>query len=57
MYKLRKQPKHDLYWVVSADTGKHHSKDPMPLAKAKKQLIALNIAYARELGYKIPVKK
>ena len=36
-YKLRKAPKRDLYWVVTIETGKKHSKDPIPLAKAQAQ--------------------
>lgn len=44
-YKLRKAPGRELYWVVGED-GKHHSKDPITMARAKKQLIALNIAHA-----------
>jgi hypothetical protein len=36
-YKLRKAPKRDLYWVVTTETGKKHSKDPIPLEKAKAQ--------------------
>lgn len=37
-YKLRKAPKRDLYWVVTIETGKKHSKDPIPLSKAKAQM-------------------
>jgi hypothetical protein len=36
-YKLRKAPKKELYWVVTTETGKKHSKDPIPLEKAKAQ--------------------
>jgi hypothetical protein len=42
-YKLRKAPKKDLYWVVTKETGKHHSKEPLPLARAKKQLAVLKM--------------
>jgi len=42
-YKLRKAPRRDLYWVVGQN-GRHLSKEPLPLAVAKKQLIAVNIA-------------
>lgn len=42
-YRIRKAPNRDLYWVVGED-GKHHSKDPIPLEKAKKQMAALYIA-------------
>jgi hypothetical protein len=37
-YKLRKAPKRDLYWVVTIETGKKHSKDPIPLDKAQAQM-------------------
>jgi len=43
-YKLRKAPKKDLYWVVTKETGKHHSKEPLPLETAKKQLAALYVS-------------
>jgi hypothetical protein len=36
-YKLRKAPKRDLYWVVTSETGKKHSKEPIALEKAKAQ--------------------
>jgi len=52
-YKLRKAPKRDLYWVVGED-GLHHSKEPITMEQAKKQMTALNIAHARKMGYKIP---
>jgi len=52
-YKLRKAPKRDLYWVVGED-GTHHSKEPLTMEQAKKQMTALNIAHARKMGYKIP---
>lgn len=54
-YKLRKVPKKDLYWVIGED-GTHHSKEGLTLEKAKRQLIALNIAHARSKGYKISRK-
>ena len=43
-YKLRKAPKRDLYWVVTSETGKKHSKDPIPKDKAKAQLRILKKA-------------
>jgi hypothetical protein len=46
-YRLRKVPRKDLYWVVGQD-GKHFSKEGLPLERAKKQMIALNIAYSKE---------
>lgn len=45
-YKLRKVPKKDLYWVVSAD-GKHHSKEGLPKEQAKAQQRALYAAEKR----------
>ena len=47
-YKLRKVPKKDLYWVVSKETGRKHSKEGLPLEQAKAQMRAL---YAAEAGY------
>lgn len=42
-YRIRKAPGKELYWVVGQD-GRHMSKDPIPLARAKRQIIALNIS-------------
>jgi len=39
--------------VVGRD-GKPHSKEPLSMEMAKKQLAALNISYAREKGHYIP---
>jgi len=44
-FKLRKAPKRDLYWVVNKETGKKHSKDPLPKERALAQMRAL---YASE---------
>jgi hypothetical protein len=44
-WKLRKAPRKELYWVVAKDTGKHMSKDPLPIDRAKAQMRAL---YAQE---------
>ena len=43
-YKLRKAPNRNLYWVVTIETGKKHSKDPIPLDKAKAQMRVLESA-------------
>ena len=43
-YHLKKKPGTNLYWVATAD-GKYLSKDPIPLARAKKQMAAV---YANE---------
>lgn len=40
-YKLRKAPKKELYWVITIDTGKKHSKLPIPLDKAQAQMRVL----------------
>jgi hypothetical protein len=45
-YKLRKAPKRDLYWVVGED-GKKHSKEPIPLERAKAQMRALYASMRR----------
>ena len=47
-YKIRKAPNRDLYWVVKVSDGTHMSKEPIPLKRAEKQLIALRIAMSRE---------
>lgn len=41
---------------MTDDTGQFHSNDALPLARAKRQLTALNIALARERGHDIPVR-
>jgi hypothetical protein len=46
-YKLRKCPKKDLYWVIAED-GRHMSKDPMPKARAERQMRALYAAMRRK---------
>jgi hypothetical protein len=43
-YKLRKAPNRNLYWVVTIETKKKHSKDPIPLEKAKAQMRILESA-------------
>jgi len=43
-YKLRKAPNRELYWVVTIETGKKHSKQPIPLANAKAQIRILTKA-------------
>jgi len=47
MYKLRKAPKRDLYWVVGPD-GKKHSKDPIPKDRAEAQKRVLEAAMGTE---------
>lgn len=37
-------------YVVGED-GTKKSKKPLPIARAKKQLIAVNIAHAHKMGY------
>ena len=55
-YKLRKAPKRDLYWVVGPD-GKHHSKDPLPKARAEAQMRALYAAERREDEARVPTAR
>ena len=55
-YHIRKLPGKDLYKVYGKD-GKPHSKEGLSHEMAKKQLTALNIAYAREQGHDIPKPK
>ena len=55
-YKLRKAPRKNLYWVVGPD-GKHHSKDPLPKARAEAQMKALYSAMRREEEAKIPTAR
>ena len=55
-YKLRKAPKRDLYWVVGPD-GKHHSKEPLPKARAEAQRKALYAAERREDEARIPTAR
>ncbi len=49
-YKLRKAPKREAYWVVNTETGYKHSKEPLPLERAKAQMRALYAAMEREGG-------
>lgn len=44
-YKLRKAPNRNLYWVMTIETKKKHSKDPIPLEKAKAQMRILESAF------------
>ena len=46
IYKLRKVPKMDLYWVVNED-GTHHSKEGLPKEQAEAQMKALYIAMSK----------
>lgn len=52
-YKLRKAPNQDKYWVVGKD-GSHKSIEPLPKARAEKQMKAL---YAVESGYQLGKRK
>ena len=47
---------HHRYYVCGED-GQVHSHMPLTLDVAERQLIALNIAYARKMGHDIPKKK
>lgn len=55
-YKLRKAPKRDLYWVVTIETGKKHSKDPISKDKAKAQLRILESALKGGVSLRMPKK-
>jgi hypothetical protein len=54
MYKLVKAKGLHRYFVVGED-GMVHSKMPLALDVAKRQMIALNIAHARKMGHEIPL--
>ena len=43
-YKLRKAPNRNLYWVITIETKKKHSREPIPLEKAKAQMRILESA-------------
>jgi hypothetical protein len=49
-YKLRKAPNRALYWVITTETGKKHSKLPISLEKAKAQLRILKSALINGSG-------
>ena len=51
-FKLRKQPKKDLYWVINKETGEKYSKEPLPKERATAQMKALyaNAPDAKEGG-------
>lgn len=40
-YKLHKAPSQDKYWVETEATGHKHSKEPLPKARATRQMRAL----------------
>jgi hypothetical protein len=52
-YHLKKSKSHEDGYYVYGPEGKH-SKEPLSLAMAKKQMVALNIAHARKEGADIP---
>ncbi len=58
-YKLRKVPKKDLFWVVSKETGRKHSKEGLPKDRAKAQMRALYAAESGAVmkGGELPTKK
>lgn len=56
-YSIKKAKGKDGYYVYGEDK-KRHSKKPMSLEMAKKQMTALNIAHAKKMGVKVaPPKK
>jgi hypothetical protein len=48
-YKLKLVDNKKAY--VVAQDGTKLSKKPLPVARAKKQMVAVNIAHARKMGY------
>jgi len=56
-YKLVKKEGTDKYFVMTTDTGRLHSKEPMTKDMAKRQMTALNIAMAREMPPSAKTKK
>jgi hypothetical protein len=52
-YHIMKAKGKDAYYVYDIE-GKRHSKAPLSLEMAKKQLAALNMAHARKMGADIP---
>jgi hypothetical protein len=58
-YKLRKAPNRELFWVVNTDTGKKHSIQPIPRARAQRQmnlLRGIEHGFVPTKGYRSPVK-
>lgn len=53
-YRLVRADGTDKYYVMTTDTGRLHSKEPMTKMMAKRQMTALNLAHAREKGYDVP---
>jgi len=51
-YLIRKARGQNLYWVISEETGKKHSLEPLPLDVAEKQLKALYYAMGKEASQK-----
>jgi len=56
-FHLKRKPGTNLWWVVTDASGRHLSKNALPLEKAKKQLaavvIALNLAAAKIERHKL----
>jgi len=48
-YHIQELPHHKAF--VVAEDGRHLSNKPLPLMRAKKQLIAANIAHAVKMGH------
>lgn len=53
-YKLVRADGTDKYFVMTTDTGRLHSKEPLTKEMAKRQMTALNLAHARKRGYDVP---
>ena len=54
-YHIQKMPNNKAF--VVAQDGKHLSLKPLPMMRAKKQMIAVNIAHARKKGHLVPVRR
>jgi len=56
-YKLVRADGTDKYYVMTTDTGRLHSKEPMTKMMAKKQMKALNMAMTGESSLKRKASK
>lgn len=57
VWKLRKAPKRELYWVVNKETGKKHSKEPLEKEQALAQMRALYASERKVGGVSAKVKE
>jgi hypothetical protein len=52
-FRLKKCRGKDLYWVITTDTGKKHSIEPLPKERAEAQMKALYINTMNEIKPKV----